>query len=138
MNTWRDPATGNASGGPGSYVRTIVLRNALKKASDRAVFFDYGELKSGAYFVVYDGSGQAIWYDDTWMHGNGIVLSFADSHVEYKKWNDQYHYECHTTHIPYGKSDPTKGKSDCDLRWLVYVTWGDVPWAITTTKRCDY
>jgi prepilin-type N-terminal cleavage/methylation domain-containing protein/prepilin-type processing-associated H-X9-DG protein len=137
MNTWRNPPA-SGSAGPGSIPRTVVLRNTIKRTAERAVFFDFGELKSGAYFVVYDGSGQGIWYDDTWMHGNGIVLSFADGHVEYKKWNDPYHYEVHKSNIGYGKSDATKGKSDCDQRWLVYVTWGDVPWAITTGKKCDY
>jgi prepilin-type N-terminal cleavage/methylation domain-containing protein/prepilin-type processing-associated H-X9-DG protein len=135
MNAWRNPPA-QSSAGPGSLSRTIVLRNQIKKTSDRAVFFDYGGLKTGAYFVSYDNAGQGVWYDDTWAHGNGIVVSFADSHVEYHKWTDPYHTEVHTSNLGYGNSDSTKGKSDCDQRWLVYITWGDVPF--TSTRRCAY
>jgi prepilin-type N-terminal cleavage/methylation domain-containing protein/prepilin-type processing-associated H-X9-DG protein len=139
MNAWRNPPS-QSSAGLGSIPRTIVLRTQIRRTAERAVFFDYGERKTGAYFVVYDNSGgvtgQGVWFDDSWQHGSGIIVSFADGHVEYKKWTDPYHNEVHKSGIGYGKSDPTKGKSDCDQRWLVYITWGDVPF--TSTKKCDY
>jgi hypothetical protein len=126
------------SAGPGSVPRTIILRSEIKRTADRAVFFDYGERKTGAYFVQYDTAGSnAKFYDDTWAHGRGIVVSFADSHVEYKKWTDQHHLKEHDAGIGWG--DGTQDFSDCDIRWLTYITWGDVPFTNnSTTKKCDY
>ncbi len=68
-----------------------------KRTADRAIFFDATYLKTGAFFVPYDTTGNnttlpAIWYDDSWAHGSGIIVSFADSHVEYHKWTNQASY----------------------------------------------
>jgi prepilin-type N-terminal cleavage/methylation domain-containing protein len=140
MNTWRQlPSTGSA--GSLSVPRTIVLRTAIKRTADRAVFLDYGERKTGAYFVRYgdtaEDAANAKFYDDTWMHGRGIVVSFADSHVEYHKWTDPHHLKEHDAGIGWGAG--TRDTSDCDIRWLTHITWGDVPFAMgTTSKRCDY
>lgn len=126
------------SAGPGSDKKTIILRNTIKRTADRVVFLDFGERKTGAYFVNYGSAADnAKFYDDTWAHGRGIVVSFADSHVEYKKWLDPHHIREHDAGLGWG--DGTRDVSDCDIRWLTYITWGDVPFANTSTsKRCDY
>ena len=132
MNTW------TPSAGTRSTARTIRLRNTIKRTAERAVFFDYGGLKTGAYFVQYGAPDNlnAIFYDDTWRHGRGIVVSFADSHVEYKKWTDPHHTKEHDAGVLWGAG--IRDTSDCDIRWLTYITWGDVPFAMGTGRRCDY
>jgi prepilin-type processing-associated H-X9-DG protein len=136
MNAWRNLSPLQGSAGLGSIPRTIVLRTQIKRTADRAVFFDFGERKTGAYFVVYDGTGNAKFYDDSWQHGRGIVVSFADGHVEYKKWTDQHHLKEHDAGLGWGAG--TRDVSDCDIRWLTYITWGDVPFAIGAGKKCEY
>ena len=141
MNTWRIYSPPQGSAGTLSIPRTIVLRTAIKRTADRAIFFDYGERKTGAYFVRYgdtaEDAANAKFYDDTWMHGRGIVVSFADNHVEYHKWTDPHHLKEHDAGLGYGAG--TRDTSDCDIRWLTYITWGDVPFAMGVTgKKCDY
>jgi len=143
MNTWRHitPPPVQGSAGTLSVPRTIVLRTQIRRTADRAVFFDYGGLKTGAYFVRYGDTpadaGNAKFYDDTWAHGRGIVVYFADNHVEYHKWTDTHHVKEHDAGVLYGAG--TRDTSDCDIRWLTYITWGDVPFAMGVTgKKCDY
>jgi prepilin-type N-terminal cleavage/methylation domain-containing protein len=145
MNTWRHISPPPVSGSAGilSVPRTIVLRSQIKRTAERAVFIDYAGLKTGAYFVVYGDNAtdarNAMFYDDTWAHGRGIVVSFADSHVEYHKWIDQgHHIKEHDAGIGWGAG--SRDASDCDIRWLTFITWGDVPFPMTpgSGKKCDY
>jgi len=132
MNTWP------GSAGPGSIVRTITLRSQIKRTAERYVFLDAGYVKGGAFFVKYDGGNVNKWYDMTSRHGEGIVLSFADSHVEYRKWSDPDALR----QIRSGQWGEGPGSDcDCDLRWFSKVTWGDLStrsggWGTCTTRKC--
>lgn len=77
-----------------------------------------------AYFAVdlsntgtFDGNGtpNPFWWIDTpgSYHNNGVVLSFADGHVEHHKWLE------HTTLGPIGVTGPRKPESaGKDIAWL--------------------
>jgi len=136
MHTY--PCSGCITGCGPSNCPTIFYRSDIRRTADRAIFFDFGERKTGAYYVVFGPSTSwAKFYDDTWAHGNGIVVSFADNHVEYHKWTDPHHLQEHAAGIPWGAG--TQDVTDCDIRWLTYITWGSVPFNnSSTTKRCDY
>jgi prepilin-type N-terminal cleavage/methylation domain-containing protein/prepilin-type processing-associated H-X9-DG protein len=122
------------SGAPAE--KRIILRSDIKRTAERVIFFDATYLKSGAFFVPYvsgNGATAGVWYDDSWAHGNGMIASFADSHVEFHKWTDKHHYEVK----PLGWGKGSADTSDCDIRWMCKVTWGDVPWG-ASTRSCDY
>ena len=127
-----DPAHGNPP--------TIKLKTNIKRTAERAVFFDATYIKTGAFFVVYATKGSSVegkWYDDSWAHGRGIVVSFADQHVEFHKWVDQaHHLKEHDAGLDWGEG--TADTADCDLRWMVKATWGTVPSTWTNTRKCEY
>lgn len=133
------------SGGTDSYPNNmhgnppaIKLRTDIRRTAERAVFFDATYIKTGAFFVPYAlTAGAGKWYDDSWAHGRGIVVSFADQHVEFHKWTDQPH---HIKEHDEGKgyNEGTVDTADCDLRWMVKVTWGNVPSTWANTRKCDY
>jgi len=64
----------------------------VKKASDiatpayRLVFIDEGASTPDSFAVNWETSGWAWWDDPPVRHGNGTVVSFADGHIEYRKW----------------------------------------------------
>ena len=128
-----------SSGAPANMV--ILLRSQIKRAAERAIFFDATYIKTGAFFVPYDTTGGAVpakWYDDSWAHGRGIVASFADSHVEFHKWTDTHHLGEHDKGLGYNQG--TQDFSDCDVRWMVKVTWGSLYSGFTgkNSKKCEY
>jgi prepilin-type processing-associated H-X9-DG protein len=132
-------ATFPGSGAPPNM--RIILRSQIARTADRAVFFDATYLKSGAFFVPYDNTGggnAGIWYDDSWAHGGGIIVSFADSHVEFHKWTSQHHISQHLADVAWGAGTPPD-YTDCDLRWMVHITWGSLSTLFgANTGRCDY
>lgn len=126
---------------PPSSTPVITLRSQIKRTADRFVFIDAGQVKSGAFYVVYksdtcNSSPPGQWYDMAIRHGNGTTFVFADQHVEYRKWTDPQ------VPISYARGWGQGGvhHSDCDMRWMTYVTWGSVPYANDETpgKKCEY
>ena len=124
-------------GGTGAV--TITNINQITKPAERFVFIDNGSAKSGPFFVVYSGSGYSApgrWYDlPPVIHSQGTTFSFADGHAIYRKWTDP-----HTLQAVSGSwGGGTIDYCDCDLRWMVKVTWGSVPFTCTdTNKNCEY
>jgi prepilin-type N-terminal cleavage/methylation domain-containing protein len=127
-----------ASGAPSNM--RIMLRSNITRTAERVVFFDATYLKSGAFFVPFDNTGGGTagkWYDDSWAHGRGMIASFADSHVEFHKWTDPHHITEHDKGLGWGQG--TVDFTDCDLRWMVKVTWGSLSNLFTTnTRRCEF
>ena len=71
-------------GGEGLYIKKMAH---IKRPVSRAVFLDEGRLTS-ATFTIYND--QPKWWDQIPVrHNNGLTLSFADSHCEFWKWQDQ-------------------------------------------------
>jgi prepilin-type processing-associated H-X9-DG protein len=123
------------SGGTGSM--TITNTNQIAKPSEQFVFLDTGTMKQGAFFVKYT---DAKWYDLPPMrHGQGTNFVFADGHAIYRKWTDPHTIEA--TKHGWGGTGWSNGVDycDCDLRWMVKVTWGSVPYTCTNpAKNCEY
>jgi prepilin-type processing-associated H-X9-DG protein len=125
------------AGGTGAV--TITNVNQIVKPAERFVFLDTGYIKRGAFFVVYSGSGSSApgrWYDPPPMrHSQGTTFAFADGHAIYRKWTDP-----HTIQAVSGQwGGGTIDYCDCDLRWMVKVTWGNVPYTCTNpAKNCEY
>jgi prepilin-type processing-associated H-X9-DG protein len=122
------------SGGTGSV--TITNINQIIKPAERFVFLDTGFAKQGAFFVKYSGSNVARWYDlPPVRHIQGTTFAFADGHTEYRKWTDPHALQAASGSWGGGPDD----NCDCDLRWMVKVTWGSVPFTCTNPdKHCEY
>jgi len=133
MNTWP------GSGGPGSIALTVYRRNQFKKSNERFIFLDAGYLKTGAYFVKYDGGGNKRWYDTPpARHGMGTTFSFADGSAIYRKWTDKHAIEA-TKHNWGGSGWPEADDNcDCDLRWFSKATWGQLApdWTSCAVGKC--
>jgi prepilin-type N-terminal cleavage/methylation domain-containing protein len=126
------------SAGPGSVSRTITLRNQIKRTAERIVFIDAGQIKAGAFYVVYNVGGinsnpPGKWYDKAFRHGDGTVFCFTDNHAEYKKWTDPHTLA--EKELDWGAG--TQDLCDCDIRWITKATWGDVPYVCGTAGKCD-
>ena len=124
-------------GSAGTGSPTITNINQITKPAERFVFLDTGVIKQGAFFVVYSTNGSIFsgkWYDAPPMrHGQGTTFVFADGHTEYRKWTDQH------TLAAKGLGIGDVDYCDCDLRWMVKVTWGNVPYTCTNpNKHCEY
>ncbi len=103
--------TGTTSSGSwnGKQLRVGKTVLFIKKLSDitspglaeRAVFLDEGRTTPDSYAVHFN---QQSWWDPPMLrHTNGTNISFADSHVEYQKYN--------------GKSTIKGGELELEYRW---------------------
>ena len=91
IKTWLDSVTGQCTSGPGSVPRRILLKSQIKRTSERAVFLDEGRAERDAAYLPYDGvGGLSYGWTPPARHGMGTTFSFADGHVEYKKWTDPH------------------------------------------------
>jgi prepilin-type N-terminal cleavage/methylation domain-containing protein len=70
-------------------------RNEIKRPSERIVFLDEGYVTPSSFAVRY--SHEWWWDVPAVRHGGGDTVSFADSHVEYFKWNGQNTIQCGKT-----------------------------------------
>jgi prepilin-type N-terminal cleavage/methylation domain-containing protein/prepilin-type processing-associated H-X9-DG protein len=140
MNTWVNTQTQSA--GPGSYSRTIILRNQIRRTFDRFVFLDAGVAKQGAFFLNYDGSGAApagaFGDHRPKRHGNGTTFSFIDGHAEYRKWaNGKGEGVGNGNLTETGNWGGQSNPCFCDWRWFCKVTWGDISLSCSTPGKCD-
>ncbi len=98
----------------------------IPSPSSRSVFIDEGYLTTNFYGVTYNAP---TWFDQPpGRHNLGATLSFADSHAEYWKWQDDRTIEmCQMTWEDY--RDTWKGV-DCpdnvDLSKMRRAAWGDL------------
>ncbi len=113
--------------------------NQIIKSAERFVFLDVGAAKQGAFYVNYNSSGGSA-PPGTWgdyppkIHSQGTNFVFADGHAIYRKWTDP-----HALAAAPGWGAGPIDYCDCDLRWMVKVTWGDVPYTCTDpNKNCEY
>jgi hypothetical protein len=127
-------------GASGTGAVTITNINQIAKPAERFVFLDVGAAKQGAFYVNYNasgggGGGPGSWYDSPPRHHNmGTTFVFADGHAIYRQWTDP-----HTITFQQGWGGGTVDYCDCDLRWMVKVTWGSVPFNCTDpAKNCEY
>jgi prepilin-type processing-associated H-X9-DG protein len=119
----------------------VINITQIHKPSERFVFLDTGVAKQGAFYVHYgSGNGDMRWYELPPMrHNQGTTFAFADGHAIYRQWTDPHAIEA-TKHSWGGQGwVNADDRCDCDLRWMVKVTWGDVPYTCTNpNKHCEY
>jgi prepilin-type processing-associated H-X9-DG protein len=109
----------------------VMLINQITKPAERFVFLDVGSFKTGAFWIHYDPAIARWGNTRPERHDVGTTFVFADGHAEYKKWTGfrQTVFDDPTVNIP----------CDCDLRWMMKVTWGDVPYTCSNpAKNCEY
>jgi len=128
------------AGGPGSTSRMITNKSQIAHPALRLVFLDTGWAKQGAFFLSYDGTSDGApkgsWGDwPPMIHNGGTTFAFADGHTIYKKWTDPHALNPGGNGWGWGG---TVDYCDCDLRWMIKITWGDVPYDCTDpAKNCE-
>lgn len=97
----------------------------IKKSALKLVFIDEGRVTPDSYAVIFNSGGWRNidqWFDPPMVrHGDGATFSFADGHVEYKKWGDKETIDFGIKQI---SGTPTNCKSKQDLYWMQIRTWG--------------
>jgi len=127
-------------GSAGANAPIVRLKSKLARISERVIFLDEGAAGAGAFFIGYTNN-PLTWGDTPPIrHGRGTTFSFGDGHASYRKWTDKHTLE----YIKCRADDScsfagqTGDNSDCDLRWMVRMTWGKVLWPNPTSgKHCD-
>lgn len=120
MNAVCHPEVQGVRGAHVKKINEIVPNQAL-----RLVFIDEGWVTPDAFAVYYS---QEVWWDDPPVrHGDGTNVTFADGHVEYKKWTG-------TDTIKMGRARvrghagagwvPTSDAAFDDLYWMQRGCWG--------------
>ncbi|MBN1392590.1 MAG: hypothetical protein JW947_07285, partial [Sedimentisphaerales bacterium] len=126
-------------------VRALCYKNMgqIKKVSTRAVFIDEGYVSSESYMCAYDST---VWSDfPPVRHGNGTTVSYADGHVEWRKykgietvkfakiWESEHYvtnrYNPATGTIVNGQYLPASCLSLNDLYKMQISCWGSVGYA---------
>jgi len=120
----------------------IRHKGQIKKTSDRIVFIDAGTAGKGAFYLSYNFNDPMKWDDmPPIRHGRGTTFSFADGHAGYRKWTDRHALEYIQGFLdkrPDWRGNQPGDNSDCDLRWMQRVTWGQVKYPNPEPgKNCD-
>jgi prepilin-type N-terminal cleavage/methylation domain-containing protein/prepilin-type processing-associated H-X9-DG protein len=91
----------------------------------RLVFIDEGWVTPDAFAVWYD---REVWWDDPPVrHGDGTNVTFADGHVEYKKWKGTETIKTGRARVrghAGGGWGPTTDQGAEDLYWMQRGCWG--------------
>jgi prepilin-type N-terminal cleavage/methylation domain-containing protein len=138
MNTWS-----GAEGQKGQPFE-VRLKVQIKRTAERLVFLDVGSSHAGSFFVPYEGDGSQLTWGDMppARHGVGTVFSFADNHAEYRRWTSKHcldYIQGFKDHGPGWWGNQPGDNCDCDLRWMVKVTWSDILYDCTTpNSKCEY
>jgi prepilin-type N-terminal cleavage/methylation domain-containing protein/prepilin-type processing-associated H-X9-DG protein len=93
----------------------------------RLVYIDEGWVSPDAYAVYYR---QGRWWDDPPVrHGEGVTVSFADGHVEHKKWRGaetMKRAKARVRGFSGGQWVPTTEQEWDDLYWMQRGCWGSL------------
>ncbi len=109
----------------------VKKRNeVLPNLALRLVFIDEGWVTPDAFAVYY---AQERWWDDPPVrHGDGTNVTFADGHVEYKKWTGTETIKMGRDrvrgHAGAGWTPPNDEDFD-DLYWMQKGCWGKLGYA---------
>jgi len=124
------PRTGTYSGttgaiGPNGKKLWVKKRSEIFNAPERLVFIDEGWATPDSYAVYWNDTW--TWWDQPVVrHGDGTNVSFADGHVEYRKWKG-------ATTVKWGRGHQGWMASGCtpvsdedwdDLRFIHSGCWG--------------
>jgi prepilin-type processing-associated H-X9-DG protein len=71
--------------GPTGKQLWVKIKGAISSPAERLVYIDEGWATPDSFAVHWDSNW--TWWDTAPVrHGDGTIVSFADGHVEYKKW----------------------------------------------------
>lgn len=113
--------------GPNGKKLWVKKRGEIAEPAARLVFIDEGWATPDSYAVHWNST--FTWWDQPVVrHGDGTIVSFAEGHVEYKKWKG-------ATTIQWGRDHPDYHQSGCtpvtdedwdDLRFIHKGCWGQI------------
>ena len=123
------PRSGTHSGGvPSSHNGRklwVKKRSDIHQPAERLVFIDEGWSTPDS-FAVHWNSNWSWWDIARCRHGDGTNVSFADGHVEYRKWMGTATVKWGRDHSDWhqgGLSPQTEDEWD-DLRFIHHGCWG--------------
>ncbi len=115
--------------GPNGNVLWCKKRTDIAHPAYRLVFIDEGASTPDS-FAVHWQTGNYRWWDDPPVrHGDGTVVTFADGHVEYKKWKGAGTVKFGRQYSGYSGPDytPTNDAEWEDLAFITKGCWGQLP-----------
>ncbi len=125
------PRSGEGAGYGGRAPNGTLLwckkRTDIKQPAYRIVFIDEGAATPDSFAVHW--ANNFVWWDDPPVrHGDGTVISFADGHVEYKKWKASETVKWGKRYSGYygGGFRPTTDEGWEDLQFIHKGCWGAV------------
>jgi prepilin-type processing-associated H-X9-DG protein len=125
---------------------------SIKKSAMRIVFIDEGRVTPDSYAVNFSGTNREKWFDPPMVrHGDGVIVSYADGHAEYKKWMSKQtgefgkKAEVGGMYNTYPGGGCGLGPSLCpaidstyqDLYWMQIRTWGRLGYNPSHTLKVD-
>jgi prepilin-type N-terminal cleavage/methylation domain-containing protein/prepilin-type processing-associated H-X9-DG protein len=118
--------------GEGTHIKSL---GEIHKPAYRLVFIDEGYMTPDAFAVNY--STEQWWDDPPIRHGDGVSVSFADGHADWRKWQGRYTIELGRETIgnhagshrpgdplPSGKVIQPTQADFRDLHWMQKGCWG--------------
>jgi hypothetical protein len=120
--TWNSPACGGDGGDFGEALRYLW---EIQRPAERFVFVDQGWATIDSYTVYYN---QPKWWEaPPGQHDMGGLFSFADMHVEYRKWEDERTIELVRYYEETGSWPPSSEQPcNADLEWVQVHAWGEL------------
>jgi prepilin-type N-terminal cleavage/methylation domain-containing protein len=120
--TWNG-STG--SKGPNGNKLWVKKRGEIADPASRLAFIDEGWATPDSYAVHWNST--FTWWDQPVVrHGDGTIVSFAEGHVEYKKWKGSTTVKWGRDHPDYmqGGCTPVSDEDWDDYRFIHNGCWG--------------
>lgn len=114
--------------GPNGKKLWVKKRGEIAEPAARIVFIDEGWATPDS-FAVHWQNGSFVWWDVAPVrHGDGTIVSFADGHVEYHKWQGIGTIKWGREHKDYhaGGLAPQSDEDWDDLLFIHKGCWGQV------------
>ena len=133
------PRTGTNNGGapatgPNGKQLWVKKKNNIFNPAYRIVFIDEGAATPDSFAVHWTTSTWQHWDDPPVRHGDGTVVSFADGHVDYHKWQGATTVKFGRTYAGYKGPNHTPGdafgawsaEAWTDLLYIHQGCWGQI------------
>ncbi len=111
--------------GPNGKRLWVKKTTEIANPAERLVFIDEGWATPDSFAVHWNSTWQ--WWDQPVVrHGDGTNVSFADGHVEYRKWKGAVTVKWGRDHVGWmaGGCSPTNDEEWEDLRFIHNGCWG--------------
>lgn len=118
-------SSGTGLKGPNGKKLWVKKRGEIADPSHRLVYIDEGWATPDSFAVYWQGTW--TWWDfPPVRHGDGTIVSFAEGHVEYKKWKGSATIKFGREHVDYHADSltPVTDEEWEDLRFIHNGCWG--------------